>query len=347
MPKKPNIENDGPWEVRDSEFPESGSDEEKLRFLLNYAILAPSTHNTQPWLWEIRENEVALFADRSRLLPALDPMGRELIMSCGAALQHLRLAIRAFGYADIVALAPDAARPDLLAYVRLAGRRPPTAQDRALFEAIRDRHTNRRVFDCLEVPPDVIEALQDAVSGENVWLQPIRRGEATRAIIDLVVRGDLIQASDPNMQTDIFNWITARSAGRDDGIPGQALGMNELSSQFPAARRAVNGGVARASKDEILADSAPVIAVLGTENEGPAAWLAAGQGLARVLLCARQHNLWVSFFNQPAQVDQLWPQLRHVLGRYDFPQLILRIGYAAPVPATPRRPVSEVLTTAK
>jgi hypothetical protein len=93
---------DDPWKVSEGEFPKSGDAEEKLLFLLTYAVLAPSGHNTQPWRFRVRANEVELYADRTRGLPVVDPEDRTLIISCGAALFYLRVAIRHFGYADEV-----------------------------------------------------------------------------------------------------------------------------------------------------------------------------------------------------------------------------------------------------
>src|SRR3712207_9303545 len=98
---------DDPWKVSEGEFPKSGDAEEKLHFLLNYAVLAPSGHNTQPWLFRVRANEVELYADRTRGLPVVDPEDRALIISCGAALFYLRVAIRHFGHADEVESFPD------------------------------------------------------------------------------------------------------------------------------------------------------------------------------------------------------------------------------------------------
>src|SRR5690606_15026240 len=100
-----------PWQVSEAEFPRTGGPSEKLRHLLNYAVLAPSDHNTQPWRFRLAHGSVDVFADRSRALPVVDPADRELVISCGAALYQLRLAIRYFGFADRVALFPDAQQP--------------------------------------------------------------------------------------------------------------------------------------------------------------------------------------------------------------------------------------------
>src|SRR5215203_4841061 len=104
-----------PWKVSDDIFPMSGEAQEKLRFLLNYAVLAPSGHNTQPWLFRLSGDEVELYADRTRGLPVVDPEDRALNISCGAALLYLRIAIRHFGYAGKVETFPSPDETDLLA----------------------------------------------------------------------------------------------------------------------------------------------------------------------------------------------------------------------------------------
>lgn len=87
------------WNLSENQFP-GGSNVDKLRFLLSFAILAPSTHNTQPWLFKIVNNDslIELYADRTRGLPVVDPDDRELTISCGAALCYLQIALRYFGF---------------------------------------------------------------------------------------------------------------------------------------------------------------------------------------------------------------------------------------------------------
>src|SRR5215470_2361610 len=93
---------ENPRMVSEGNFPTSGTPAEQLCFLLNYAVLAPSEYNTQPWLFKVSERTVELYADRARRLPIVDPEDRELTISCGAALFNLRVALRHFGYADEV-----------------------------------------------------------------------------------------------------------------------------------------------------------------------------------------------------------------------------------------------------
>ncbi len=333
-----------PNKIHKADFPRTGSLEDQLRFLLKYAVLAPSSHNTQPWLWEIDYDEVVLRADRTRVMPALDPLGRELIMSCGAALQHLCLAIRAFGYATIVQLLPNQDQPDLLARVRLVPSRPPTADDELLFRFITERHTNRGEFEERPLPSELLQSLQKEAEQEGAFLHFAQSREQRGAIIGLVEHGDLVQNRDATVRRDVADWI-APHGNRNDGIPASALGISDLLSHVaPLAHRLFNRGELVAEADAILADSAPVLAVLSTSEEGPGAWLSAGQALGRVLLRARADEVWASFFSQPIQVEDGWMHLRHIMGIRDFPQLVFRLGYAQPVPATPRRPIDEVTT---
>ncbi len=334
--------------VNAADFPHSGEPEEKLRFVLNYAVLAPSSHNTQPWLWEINGSEIELWADRSREMPALDASGRELIMSCGAALQHLRLTIYAFGYANIVSILPDPARPNLLARVHLSRPHQPLPDDELLFRYIAERHTNRQQFQARELAAELLQTLQQEAVQEEASLHFAQSQTDRDAIINLIEFGALVQSNDPAVRRDKADWIAPAHSRRHDGIPARALGLSDLISHVaPFALRVGESGEAQADKEGKLARSAPLLVVLCTDNEGPEAWLAAGQALSRVLLRARAEGVSASFFSQPIQVDEAWVQLRHALGIRNFPQLIFRLGYseptAEPAPATPRRPVNEVI----
>ena len=86
-----------PYDVREQDFPGEKSFSDQLWFLLHYAVLAPSTHNTQPWRFAVLESEgIALYADYSRRMPVIDPGNRELVISLGAALFNLRVAAAHF-----------------------------------------------------------------------------------------------------------------------------------------------------------------------------------------------------------------------------------------------------------
>jgi nitroreductase len=335
------------WDVREADFPNTGTPVEQLCFLLHYAVLAPSVHNTQPWLFKVVDDAVELYADRTRALPVIDPDDRELTISCGAALFHLRIALRYFGYTGTVILYPDADDPDLLARIQLGKSREASAEEQALFKMICKRRTNRQTFEQRAVPESVLIALQEAAHAQGAWLYIVQAEEERTAIADLIAMADRMQWADKHFRREWIAWTHPSHSQRRDGIPGDALDLGGLLSSISLRiGRTFDAGQGRAATDHQLAAGSPVLAVLGTNVDTPYDWLTAGQALEHILLYARSQEVWASFLNQPIEIPDMRLMLHTMIERVGSPQLLLRMGYGPEVPATPRRSVSEVLLQA-
>jgi hypothetical protein len=339
--RHPQPDTPNPDTPDESEFPRAGSSEEQWRFLLQYAILAPSNRNSQPWLWRLNGRSAELYADRTRALPHLDPDNRELILSCGAALLQLRLAIAHFGLAAEVELLPDRAVPDLLAVIRLGREYSATPDEERLFAAIPLRHTNRQPFAERDLPAALNAELQTAAEREGAQLLLIEEVEARLQIIKLIARSIRAQGHDPRFVEETMNWYRPNRyrLPSADGIPEYAASGGGLLSHY-----ATDVGEAQSRNDELLAWSAPLIAVLQTAQDTPRDWLAAGQSLTRVLLRAAADGVQASFFNSPIEVITMLPELQSILQRDGVPQAVFRLGYPSyETGPTPRRAVSEVI----
>jgi len=108
--------------------------------------------------------------------------------------------------------------------------------------------------------------------------------------------------------------------------------------------RTIDAGPGRAARDLDIVLASPVLAIVGTDRDTPAAWLAAGQAMERVLLRARTENVWASFLNQPVEIPHLRERITELTGRTCFPHIILRMGFDPEVTrGTPRRAVEDVL----
>ncbi len=335
---------DNPWAVQEWDFPRAGTPAEQLRFLVSYAVLAPSGHNTQPWRFRVSGNELGLFRDPTRRLPVADPVDRELLISCGAALFHLRTAIRHFGYEDVVHTFPDIDEPDLLAYVHLGGRREASLEDHRLLSGVKNRHTNRHPFSRRPVSERDLALIRQAGIEEGVQVRFYTEAEPKRMVADLVAEGDRVQGSDDRFRHELSSWVHANSSDHRDGLPGYVHGVGDLMSMAgPLIVRTFDWGGGQAAKDRQLAEGSPVLAVISSEADTPPDWLNVGEALARMLLTATVLGLSTSFLNQPVEVPSLRPRLADLVG-HPCPQLVLRIGYGPQVRATPRRPVHEVLS---
>lgn len=275
------------WNISETRFPKEGTIYDKLKFFLNYAILASSSHNTQPWLFKIVNDTIELYADRTRALPVVDPEDRELTISCGAALSHLQIAIRYFGYAYKLDLLPksfDKGSEDLLAHISIdndsggdSSRNEPTNEEYLLFQAITKRRTNRLKFEDKEVQQSLLSKLQQSVITKQAdrttttWLHIVKEDDDEKnSLADLITEGDRIQMSDKHFRRELASWIHSNRSHSKDGIPGYSFGIsNIMSFMGPFVIRTFDAGKGKAAKDRDLVRGSPVLTVLGSNSDEP------------------------------------------------------------------------------
>jgi nitroreductase len=305
------------------------------------AVAAPSLHNSQPWRFRIRDGGVDVFVDRRRQLEVIDPAGREMLISVGAAVLNLRVAIRQAGRVPRWRSWPDPDEPDLVARVRPGPDAPPEPAVHALAAAIPKRHTNRRPFDRVVVPADVLQELVDAAAIEGAALSTAD-AVARTAILSLVRTAEQRLRSAGRYRAELTEW-TLPSPGRRDGIPPQAYGPWAALETLPLRDFGLTQPQLRRHHEQF--EPYPTILVLSTAGDGVDQWVRAGQALQLVLLVATVHGLAATPMSQPLEI----PALRELLtdtatGRRA--QVIVRVGYGQPSGATPRRPLAEVLLPA-
>ena len=330
-----------PWEVLETDFPAQGSSEEQLRFLLNYAVLAPSRMNTQPWLFRVDGRIVELYADRSKRLPTVDADDRELTIGCGAALENLLIAMRFFGYAPNVEIHSHPDQPDLLARVSLDRGAAATEEERLLFRAIQKRRTNRRLFNERKLAAALLRALEVIARQQGASFQVVPE-QLRPNVVNLIAMADSLLWEKPAYRQELVAWVKHDRGGSREGVPGNALGGEDLASSLgpPVLRTLIQ------NKEESVhhvSSGSPVLAVISTFADSWFDWLAAGRALEQILLRACAGEVSASFFNQPIELASLRAELRGLLGRSGFPQLILRMGYGPEVPPTPRWGVNDRL----
>ncbi len=305
--------------------------------LISRAILAPSSHNTQPWLFRISDSGIDLLADRARALPVNDPLDRELTISCGCALLNLRIAAAQAGLQVQVEPLPDPAQPALLARVTLTPASGPPDREAVLHEFIARRRTYRQPFTSRRVEAAAADLLTEAAAVEGAWLRPLFGADQRQQAARLVAEGDAVQWANTNWRRELAAWMRPRRYG--DGLTVPALG----ASLARLVIRTFNMGGRVGQNDLRLTEVSPLLALLGTEGDSPGDWLRAGQALQRVLLVGCQHGLQAAYLNQPIQVAALRPRLSELVGA-GFAQILLRLGYpASVVPPAPRRPIQDVL----
>ena len=315
-----------------------GLSESATRQVVSAAGKAPSLFNTQPWRFRLCPDRIEVHADLGRRLIAHDPEDRELRIACGAALFNLRLALHAHGVTPVVTIEPGDV-PDALAVIR---RGPATVQSRddaALYEAIGRRRTNRQPFLDAPMPEAYRRVLTYAAAAEGADLRTITTPAERFELRCIIAAADEWQRDDVVCRAELEAWTGDRH-GHPDGVPLAAAGPKP-EPQDPWVYRDMGNGFARPRGRDFEAE--PFVAVLSTRMDGPGRQVQAGQALQRVLLTATALGLTASFLSQPIEVAEQRQELRRLLADGRHPQAVLRMGFGAPVAATPRRDAADLL----
>jgi nitroreductase len=302
---------------------------------------APSIHNTQPWRWRVHPDRLELYAARERQLPATDPDGRMLAVSCGAALHHARVAIAAEGWRCAVSRLPDPADPDLLARITLDDRTQVSPEAMRLYQTVRVRHTDRRPVTRQQVSPEVLAAITKAVNDQGVQLQVLHPEQ----VDDLAVAvGHAATASrdDPAIQAELRRW-TGGGRGEGAGIPATAI--PEQPPHTNVAGRAFAGpGTLPIGGDN---DRAASYALLYGDTDEPVDWLRAGEALSAAWLAAVELGVGLLPISEAVEMPASRQTLRRTLSFLGWPYLAMRLGVPDPdhpgPKATPRLPAGEIV----
>ncbi|MGR6917449.1 Acg family FMN-binding oxidoreductase [[Actinomadura] parvosata] len=315
---------------------------EALEAALEAARWAPSVHNTQPWTFSVSGEEIALRADADRRLRVGDASGRELLISCGAALFTMRTSLRGHGYEPVVRVLPDPDRPSLLATVRPGAPSPPDEDARLLGEQIELRRTHRAGFTGLPVPDRLIERLIMAAVDEGARLTPVRAPGAVDVLAALTRAAQAVQAGDRRFSLEVIRWARPPGSRRRDGVPADAYPRRAAPTDPHFPQRDYSwrhdwGG------EGGTATSIGVPALLTTARDGREEWIAAGQALQHVLLRAAAQGVSAAFHTQALEMDLLREFLRRELCSGEHPQMIMRLGVTFEDKTAVRRPLSDLV----
>jgi nitroreductase len=323
--------------VAKSALPES-----EVTWLVTQACRAPSIHNTQPWRFVWDGHGFDVYADTRRGLTVSDPDGRELVISCGAALYNLRVALRHRGLDGDVRLLPDPTQSRLLARVVVEAGDPASRDDRRRFSALVHRHTHRGPFDDRTVPSELEVAFLRAAEAESARLIYVQIPGQRHRVIDLARQAAAQLDDDERARAETEQWTAAPGSARADGVPATAFpprpawGADELAGRdFDLGR---SFGL-----EESTSSTPGLVGVLVTEGDAARDWLEAGQALEHILLMGAERWVFAALHSQISENAPLRAELRRELSTPGHPQMLLRFGYAHNAAATPRRPASEVL----
>ena len=310
-----------------------------IRTVLGLASRAPSVHNTQPWRWRVDESSLHLYADPGRQLPNTDPDGRDLILSCGAALNHCVVAWASVGWRAKVTRFPDPDDPSHLAAITLS---PCSADslDIALAAAIPRRRTDRRHYSSWPVPVGDIALMAGRAARNGVTLCQVEDIDRLHKIVSQSIWDHLTH----DYLAELTEW-----SGRYEsvaGVPARNVPVSDPRAKIPG--RLFAGPALAMPPGTSAAEDNAVVLALGTRTDDRLAQLRAGEATSVVLLTATSMGLASCPVTEPLEVAETREAVHaDIFGGSHYPQMLLRVGWAAinadPLPATPRRDLTEVI----
>jgi hypothetical protein len=338
-------------------------------YLDKLACLAPNTHNTQPWAFMNNENEavITLFLDRKRVLPASDEKGRQSVISCGAALENMRIAAAYFGWMTNFTydpINPEQVLPrelstDKTRYVKLCrvSFEPASAEGSIkLYQAIFTRRMDRSMTDTsIKVPDEILKEIQNYESSD-VGISLLPAGDKKiYGIAHAQGVADAVVANTKKFSEELGHWFQENDTQEFKGMTGSTFGMSD-----EAARHIKRGllGLEKLRMDDLVAfykssemgvSSAGAVCIVTVKRDIPTNWLEAGSILERIALNCESHGLNFAVHAGTSEVDLSNLGLNFAAGFKGRPVILGRFGSALPFlpkpPHSPRFPLSEVLIT--
>ncbi|MFI9415388.1 Acg family FMN-binding oxidoreductase [Nocardia gamkensis] len=303
---------------------------------------APSLHNSQPWHWSFDGHALRLFAVPERMLSATDTSGRQMLLSCGIALDHLRAAMAAAGWRIHLARFPDPNRREHLANITFEPARIVTEGDRARADAILRRHTDRLPFRAPTGWPDFEEVLRTTFDPSDATLDVL--GDDSRPTL---ARASEMSAAlrryDAGYHAEM-QWWTGHAIA-DAGVPSEALISQEERPRVAVARKFPTAATGE-RRGEVAEDHS-LILVLSTDRDTPEDLVRCGEVLSTVLLECTLAGFATCPLTHLTEIPRSRAVVRELIGHSGLPQVLIRVGIAPEAerdgPVTPRRPLSEIL----
>lgn len=314
---------------------------EALKTAVLLACRAPSVHNSQPWRWVARGDAVHLFVDRHRTVPATDPSGREAILSCGAALDHFRVAMTAAGWLPSITRLPDPTDPTHLASIEFSPMDHVTEAQRQRARAIPQRRTDRLAFG-MPTYWDAFEPELRSALGESVATLDILDDDQRPFLAEASQLSASLRSEDSSYHLELEWWTSPFALS--EGVPPSALASDieryrvDVARDFPVRSH-------QDRRPEIGADWSKIL-VLSTPEDTRADVLECGEALSTVLLECTVAGMATCTLTHLIESEESRDVVRSLVGHGE-PQVLIRAGIAPPLDAipapTPRRPLDDVL----
>ena len=314
-----------------------------IKILLAYGALAPSSHNSQPWLFRVGEKYIEIYADPKRRLVEADKEGRMLFVALGCLITNLKIAADSFGLSHSLTYFVSSGS-NLVARMNFLGEKNKTNEN--YLRAISERRSNRNKYKNRPIPEDLLGALKDLNHDEGLKIDFVVEPELKSQIAGISSRAMGKIMSHSPFRQELAHWLRTNITRKKDGMPGSGHGMPLIVSFVaPHILRHVDVSKVEAKKERKRIMNFPAVGVISSKGNHPQQWLKVGELLEMILLAAQSNSI-DSAIRVASIEDQIARnELKQALGLHDFePQILFGLGYAEkPAPHSPRRRIENYI----
>jgi hypothetical protein len=339
-----------PWHIDVSDYRAESSIEEKIKFFLRFAILAPSAHNNQPWRVVIENNRVDIYLDL-QFTPRTGTL-RQTAYSIGAFIENFVQSAQHFGYmVTVQEIVLNHRREDRIASLIL---NPLTDGDKNsvdLFEGIVKRHTNRGMYDPAPLPQDFLEEIQSILPSGSAHLTIVSEPETKAKLSQLISKSVRIALTLAPLRRELSDFVHYLKEEEDTGMLVECMVQNppdgDSGKEWTLHQM---DPVYDSEFSRVRFLEAPSIFLLSSKEEGSRAWINVGRTLQRVLLVGAKRGYTQDISAAAVEIPVFFPMVKKVASLPGRVQIIFRLGMpkdpSFTIP-TPRRSVDSILSEKK
>ena len=339
--QRPNLQ---AWNVQARDYPHTGTRAEQMKFLIQYALLAANSHNTQPWKFQVYDSTIELYWDEERALPLSDPLQRQGMISLGCSLGNLVVAGEHFGFAPQIVYGSAVEHISRVAVVHMH-EASSQGEHAPLFDALPTRRMNRFPYMQQPLTAESRASLLALSQSEGVMLTMVDDALGRDVLLSAVYHSTLGTQGNMQIVEEWSKWMRPRNTRHYDGIPlTEDFGFpGPLAYIAPFVWSMTPGRVQARNTRKLFATAPAFFVISGPDSQE--GWLRAGQALSYLGLAATQESLAYAPWGAVVEYEPTAHLVRNLLRLEGRVLFFGRLGYAKHGPPlhTPRRPLDEVL----
>jgi hypothetical protein len=316
------------WKIDINAFDRLVSYSDKLKFLVKFAVLAPSSHNTQPWYFQISKNAISVYKDGDRRLRIADENDRQLYLSIGCAIENLIVSANYYNLNTTIEYC-DNTNDDLAATIHFSEKVANISQDHSLIESIITRRTNRNKYKKDRINPETLKELKSYES-EEIEITIVDDENKLYNLAQIAVLASIESMIDEEFRKELSKHIKHNLTKSNVGMPGFTLGLpTPLSFVLPHLIKKFNmEKLAQKQNLELLTKYTPYIVIIASKHDSKKDWLACGRVYQQLNLNANKYNISTSPWGAPIQIGQFYNEISKIIESEKRPQMFFRMGYA-------------------